>query len=87
MDNLNCESLCEIGNPWWICELMHFSPNGQEIVCGYLKNDGLWPIHFSNYDVASPNSQLGVLTRNSDLAENNTSGWPWEFKSLSKKDL
>ena len=85
VDNLNCESLCETAIPMWICGLLHFYPDGQGIVWGYLEQDWQGPIHFTDSEVPCPSSQLQVAIRNPDYEERNTSWWPWELKSLEEK--
>ena len=85
VDNLNCESLCEAATPLWICGLLRFSPDGQGIVWGYLKQDWRGPIHFTETEVPFPSSQLQVFTPNPDCQVRNTSWWPWELKSFEEK--
>ncbi|KAJ7376017.1 hypothetical protein OS493_037484 [Desmophyllum pertusum] len=83
VDNLNCELFYEIGNPWWTCGLMHFSPDGQDIFYGYLKDD---QIHYFTCEVATNIEGTGerVFTRTFLQEDINVSCWPWEFKSLDK---
>ncbi|KAL9961940.1 hypothetical protein ACROYT_G030984 [Oculina patagonica] len=83
VENLNCESLCEIATPWWICGLMNCNSNG--IVFGYIKVD-VWhhgKIHFIYSDL----SKLRSLPSYPDGNDKNTSQWPWELKSLKEVRL
>ncbi|KAL9961942.1 hypothetical protein ACROYT_G030986 [Oculina patagonica] len=79
VDNLNSELLCEIASPG-ICGLIHFHPDGQKLVCGYI--DPEW---HSRIEITCLNYKLNDTGEHvCDISEPDLSWWPWEFKFLDE---
>ncbi len=79
VDNLNSELLCEIASPG-ICGLIHFHPDGQKLVCGYIG-----PEWHSRIEITCLNYKLNDTGEHvCDISEPDLSWWPWEFKFLDE---
>ena len=83
LSNMNIHFICDIASPS-ICSLMHFSPDNQEIICGFLGDNAEFELLCHRRKVPSFCEDECLESASCFKEIEDVSWWPWECKSFDE---